>query len=46
MVGESNSDYNHYYGGFYEEVKPVFMMAIADAVHIVSLEMQGSYSLY
>lgn len=38
MVAESNSDYTHYYGGFYEEGKPVFMMAIADAVHMVSLE--------
>jgi len=38
MVGESNSDFTHYYGGFYKDGKPVFTMAIADALHIVSLE--------
>lgn|GEM_PF-2385470 len=38
MVGESNADFTHYYGGYFEGGKPVFMMAIADAIHLVSLE--------
>ena len=38
LVAESNSDQTYYYRGFYENCKPVFSMAIADAVHIASLE--------
>lgn len=36
LVAESNSNQTHYYSGYYESGKPVFSMAIADAVHIAS----------
>lgn len=36
LVAESNSGQHTTNGGYYENGKPVFMMAIADAIHIAS----------
>jgi len=38
LIHESTSGDSYYYCGYYEAGNPVFNMAIADAVHIASLE--------
>ncbi|MDQ8005271.1 MAG: hypothetical protein REI64_10760 [Pedobacter sp.] len=38
LVAESNSEQTYYYSGFFEKGKPVFMLAIAEAVHIYSYQ--------
>jgi len=38
MLAQSNQETTHYYCGYYEKCKPVFNMAIADALHIADFK--------
>lgn len=47
MVAESNYDTTYYYCGYYENCKPVFNMAIVEALHIATFESAKSlYDLF
>ncbi|SFA58517.1 hypothetical protein SAMN04488511_11983 [Pedobacter suwonensis] len=38
MIAENNHDSTYYYCGYYEKCKPVFNLAIAEALQIATFE--------